>query len=173
MHDDFYQMYLEELDMIAPCGETETRELAAELAKQNHQAAERLIEGKLKFVLALAKEYAEQGVLMSDLVQEANMILTIFTREFAGAADTYDTELERAVREQLEAAVTVQHQEKDIEETVTARVNVLQDISQMMAEELGREASVEELAERMKMTVEEIRDIMKLSLDALSVSVTK
>lgn len=173
MHDDFYQMYLEELDVIVPCGEAETRTLAAELAKQNHQAAERLIEGKLKFVLGLAKEYADQSVLIGDLVQEANMVLTVYTRGFAGTADTYDSGLERAVREQLELAVKVQCREKDIEETVLARVNVLQDISKMMAEELGREASVEELAERMKMTAEEIRDIMKLSLDALSVSVTQ
>ena len=40
----------------------------------------------------------------------------------------------------------------------------------MMAEELGREATVEELAEKMKMTAEEIKDIMKVTLDAMSVS---
>ena len=51
-----------------------------------------------------------------------------------------------------------------------ARVNVLQTVSQRMAEELGREATVEELAEKMKMTVEEIKAIMKLTLDAMSVS---
>lgn len=53
---------------------------------------------------------------------------------------------------------------------VAARVNVLKDISKMMAEELGREATVEELAEKMKMTAEEIKDIMKVTLDAMSVS---
>ena len=47
---------------------------------------------------------------------------------------------------------------------------MLKDISKMMAEELGREATVEELAEKMKMTAEEIKDIMKVTLDAMSVS---
>ena len=49
-------------------------------------------------------------------------------------------------------------------------VNVLKDISAAMAQELGREATAAELAERMRMTEEEIRDIMKLTLDAMSVS---
>ena len=49
-------------------------------------------------------------------------------------------------------------------------MNVLKDISQQMAEELGREATVEELARKMKMTEDEIKDIMKLTLDAMSVS---
>ena len=56
-----------------------------------------------------------------------------------------------------------------MEEEVVARVNVLKDISRQMAEDLGREATVEELAEKMKMSVDEIKDIMKLTLDSLSV----
>ena len=60
--------------------------------------------------------------------------------------------------------------EDDIKENVAARVNVLQTVSQMMAKELGREATVAELAEKMKMTEDEIRDIMKQALDALTVS---
>ena len=72
--------------------------------------------------------------------------------------------------ERLEAAIEAQQREKQTEEEIAARVNVLKDISKMMAEELGREATVEELAEKMKMTAEEIKDIMKVTLDAMSVS---
>ena len=49
------------------------------------------------------------------------------------------------------------------------RVNTLKDLSRDMAEELGREATVEELARRMELTADEIRDIMKMTLDAMSV----
>ena len=56
-----------------------------------------------------------------------------------------------------------QRSEAEIEETMAARVNVLQTVSQVMAKELGREATVEELAEKMKMTPDEIKDIMKLA----------
>lgn len=59
--------------------------------------------------------------------------------------------------------------EAEIEENVAARVNVLQEVSRVMAKELGREATVEELAAKMKMTEDEIRDIMKVTLDAVNV----
>ena len=51
---------------------------------------------------------------------------------------------------------------------MAARVNVLQTVSKVMAEELGREATVEELAAKMKMSEEEVRDLMKMALDALN-----
>ena len=60
--------------------------------------------------------------------------------------------------------------EADIEEEMLARVNVLQEVSKSMAEELGREAKLSELAERMKMTEDEVREIMKVTMDALSMS---
>lgn len=53
---------------------------------------------------------------------------------------------------------------------MAARVNVLQTVSQVMAKELGREATVAELAEKMKMTEDEVKDIMKLALDAITVN---
>ena len=47
---------------------------------------------------------------------------------------------------------------------------MLQTVSQVLLKELGREATLSELAEKMKMTEDEIRDIMKLALDAVNVS---
>ena len=70
----------------------------------------------------------------------------------------------------LQKAIQEQQEEKKIGETMAARVNVLQEISSKLAEELGREATVEELAMGMGMTSEEIKDIMKLAVDALSVT---
>ena len=171
MHDDFYQMYLEEIEIIPACDTEETKALAERLPEADIQAQNRLIEGKLKAVLMIAKEYADQGVIMNDLVQEANMALTLYVQQFAGLAAAFEPGLEAAVRKALDQAVAEQHQEKEIRENVAARVNVLQDISRMMAEELGREATVAELAAKMKMTEDEIKDIMKLTIDALSVSV--
>ena len=171
MHDDFYQMYLEEIETIPVCNKEELKALAERLEQRDILAQSRLIEGNLKPVLAIAREYADRGVILNDLVQEANMALTLYVRQFAAAADTFAAGLDTAVRKALEEVVTIQDQEQEIKETVAARVNVLQDISRMMAEELGREATVAELAGKMKMTEDEIKDIMKLTIDALSVSV--
>lgn len=166
MDDIFYQMYLDELALIDPLNGQEEEFFLEEMKKGNLKARERLIEGNLSYALTLAKEYEGRGALLSDLVQEANIALTM-------AADSYQGDhafLEQEIRSGLEAFVSVEESELKAEEEILARVNVLKDISQLMAEELDREATKAELAKRMKMTEEEITDIMKLTLEALSVS---
>lgn len=76
MHEDFYQMYLEELEGVAEAGPEEELALLERLAAGEAEAAGRLIEGNLKRVLAYAREYEGKGLPMNDLVQEANMALT-------------------------------------------------------------------------------------------------
>lgn len=172
MHDDFYQMYLEELEALTEVGAEEEKNLLARLSGGDGDAGKRLIEGNLKKALALAKEYDGKGLPMNDLVQEANMALTALVMEL-GDGENPEMEFEellgKRVRESLQAAVDEQQRESEIEENVTARVNVLQEVSRVMAGELGREATVDELAQKMKMTADEIRDIMKITLDAVHV----
>ena len=128
----------------------------------------RLIEGNLKKVLSYAKDYADRGLPMNDLVQEANMALFLFASEYENG--DFDAQMEKKVRAAIEDALQIQNRETKIEEEMAARVNVLKDISASMARELGREATLAELAERMKMSEDEIRDIMKLTMDAMKVS---
>ena len=165
---DFYTLYLEEVQAVLPLSEGEEQALLAALLAGKKEAAARLAEGKLKRVIELAEEYRDRGLPMSDLVQEANMALLLAAREYAGG--DFDEWMEQQIRRALEEAISSQNQELQIEEEMAARVNVLKDISAAMAEELGREATVEELAERMRMTEDEIKDIMKLTLDAMTVS---
>ena len=103
-----------------------------------------------------------------DLVQEANMALFLFASEYENG--DFDAQMEKKVRAAIEDALQIQNRETKIEEEMAARVNVLKDISASMARELGREATLAELAERMKMSEDEIRDIMKLTMDAMKVS---
>lgn len=167
MYDDFYQMYLEELEAVAEAGPEEEQSLLERLAAGDVSARERLIEGNLKRVLEYAKEYDGRGLPMGDLVQEGNMALTALAMEYESGA--FQELLRERVRACIEAALEEQRMEAEIEENVAARVNVLQEVSRVMAKELGREATVEELAAKMKMTEDEIRDIMKVTLDAVNV----
>jgi RNA polymerase primary sigma factor len=109
---------------------------------------------------------------MTDLVQEANMALMMAVEEYIQAKDRpeFDSFASQRIRIALDAAVEDQQFAKQTGEELTARVNVLQQISQLLAKELGREATVEELADKMKMTVEEIKGIMKIAMDAMSVN---
>ena len=167
MYEDFYQMYLEELEAVAEAGPEEELSLLERLAAGDVSARERLIEGNLKRVLEYAKEYDGRGLPMGDLVQEGNMALTALAMEYESGA--FQELLRERVRACIEAALEEQRMEAEIEENVAARVNVLQEVSRVMAKELGREATVEELAAKMKMTEDEIRDIMKVTLDAVNV----
>lgn len=167
--DNFYEMYLEEMELIRPFDDGEEEALLLQTEKGNKEARKRLVEGNLKRVLAIAKEYEGKELPMSDVVQEANTALTLAAVEYDGG-EAWGDLLERRVKEAIELALEEQQTENTIEENMAARVNVLQTVSQMMAKELGREATVDELAEKMKMTPDEIKDIMKLALDALTVN---
>lgn len=166
--DSFENVYLEELAAIEPCSEEETRQLIAKIRNGDAKARERLIEGNLKKALFFVQDYINQGVPLSDLIQEASMELMLLADE--GFEDSFETLLESRIRVRLEEVVKEQKSEADIEEEMLARVNVLQEVSKTMAEQLGREATLAELAERMKMTEDEVREIMKVTMDALSMS---
>ena len=166
--DSFENVYLEELAAIEPCSEEETRQLIAKIRNGDAKARERLIEGNLKKALFFVQDYINQGVPLSDLIQEASMELMLLADE--GFEGSFETLLESRIRVRLEEVVKEQKSEADIEEEMLARVNVLQEVSKTMAEQLGREATLAELAERMKMTEDEVREIMKVTMDALSMS---
>lgn len=171
MHDDVYQMYLEEVKRIRPCSEAEEAELPGRAVSGDGEARKRLLEGMLHYVVELAGKYRNRGLPAGDLVQEANIAMIMALDEYqTGQTESFREQVKTRVQEALEAALEVQKQQKQVAEEMLARVNVLKDISKMMAEELGREATVEELAAKMKMTEAEIKDIMKLTLDAMSVS---
>lgn len=169
MAENFFEIYLEKLGEIEPMTHEEEKGLLEKTARGDGAARKRLVEGSLKKVLELASAYEGRELPMSDLVQEANAALMLAAVEYDGG-EKWENLVERRVKEGVELALKEQEAQEQVEETVAARVNVLQTVSRMMAEELGREATVEELAVKMKMTVEEIRDIMKLALAAITVN---
>ena len=166
--EDIYRVYMEEIAAIPPCSEAENEKLLGEIRNGNKAARERLIEGNLKNALFFVQDYINKGVPMADLIQEASMELMMLADE--GFEGSFEKLLESRIRVRMEEIINDQKKETDIEEEMLARVNVLQEVSKSMAEELGREAKLSELAERMKMTEDEVREIMKVTMDALSMS---
>lgn len=185
MNEDLYQMYREEIELIEACTAEENAVLLGKLAVGEQKAKQRLVEGNLKLALAFVKDYQGSGVALNDLVQEANMALVMAVDSYGALAAAVAAErpdavgaavpgaleryLEEKIKAALQAALEAVTLEGRAEEELVARVNVLKDISGRLANELGREATVEELAETMKMSVDEIKDIIKLTLDAMSV----
>lgn len=166
--EDIYMVYMEELAAIPPCTEAENAELLAKIRSGAADARERLIEGNLRTALMHVQDYINRGVPMADLIQEASMELMMLADE--GFEGSFEKLLESRIRVRMEAVIAEQKSELDIEEEMLAKVNVLQEVSKAMAEELGREANLKELAERMCMPEDEVREIMKVTMDALSLS---
>ena len=166
--EDIYQVYMEELAVIPPCTEEENRELLKRMKAGDREAKNRLVEGNLKKALFFIQDYLNRGVPMADLIQEASMELMELADE--GFQEGFEKLLESRIHVRMEEVIREQEAEMDLVDEMLARVNVLQEVSKRMAEELGREASLKELAERMKMTEEDVREIMKMTMDALKLS---
>ncbi len=164
--EDIYRVYMEEVAAIPACSETENARLLLEVKKGSEEARKRMIEGNLRTALLYVREYLNRGVAMADLIQEASMELMMLVDE--GLEGSFERLLESRIRVRMEEVIKEQKAETEIAEEMLARVNVLQEVSKRMAEELGREASLKELAERMKMTEDDVREIMKATMDALS-----
>lgn len=172
---DVFQMYLDEVEKIPCCDEAENQRLIAGAAAGDTTAKRRMVEGNLKFALGMIRDYFEKGVPAGDLVQEANIALVMAVEELAvaglkGEAGEFERFLEGWVRTALQETVKRQDKEFEVQQEMLDLVNGLEETAKNMAEELGREATVEELAERMKMTVDEVKDIMKIAIDALGAS---
>ena len=169
MEHDFFDMYLEDMGDITPLDRDEMNSVLEGTARGDAGARSRLVEGGLREVLEMVREYGDSELPLSDLVQEANTALMLAAIEYDGS-EPWNELMTRRVKESVGLALEEQRTENQIEETMAARVNVLQTVSQVLAKELGREATLEELSAKMKMTEDEVKDIMKLALDALTVN---
>ena len=158
MEVNFYEMYLEEMALIPVLEAEEEEKVLALAATGDKEAKKRLVEGSLAKVAQMVKEYEGRELPMSDVVQEANVALTAAAAAYDGSQQWQEF-LAQEIRQAVEAALEEQKTEAEIEENMTARVNVLQTVSQVMAKELGREATVAELAEKMKMTEDEVKKL--------------
>ena len=164
--EEVFQMYLNEMTGIKSCDQEENQQLLNQFKAGNQGVKDRLIEGNLKIALEMVQEFLNRGIPAGDLVQEANMALVMAVAEYEEG--NFEDYLRNQIREALLAVVDEQSKEQNVAQELVNRVNRLKDISQEMAEELGREAKVEELAQRMGMTNDEVKEIMKITMEAVN-----
>ena len=145
----------------------ENLEKRSEALAGDRAARNRLTEGHLGRVVELAREYAGQGVLMADLIQEGNIALLMAMETFAGGE--FGLHLTKEICSALDAAVAEQNGQENTGNYLASQANAMMKATEELVEELGREATLSEVAERMKLSEEMTRDIMKISMDALSV----
>lgn len=165
----YYEMYQEELRDITPCSSEEQKELVEKLLQGDETASMRLVEGNLARVITIAQQYADKGVLIEDLVAEGNLALTLAVGAYV--AGDFDEFVKEAIQNAMADVVAEQERYGETGINLAAMLNVLDEVSKRLAEEYGREATVTEIAEKMKMSEEQIKQLTKMALDAVSASV--
>lgn len=174
----YIRMYLEDLESISPMVEGEVDALINSLRKGNRSAKERLLELHLSKVVDIARDYQGKGIIVGDLIQEGNIgLMTALEDICIGASlvptesipDTLDYILNR-IRENMEFVIHEQQDDKILENRIVEKINFISNCMKELAEEFGREATLDELSEFSKLEKSEIEDIIELAKDNLSVS---
>lgn len=158
------KMYLEEVKAVSPACEGEKERLLKDYAEGRREARNRLMELYLMDTLQIASEYREQGIGLSDLIQEANMGLLLALEE----NEPEDGRIKKRIREAVETALAIEGKEEAIGEHLAEEINRLDEASKALTERNGQAPTVEELMEYLGMPEEEIREYMKISLDAIN-----
>jgi RNA polymerase primary sigma factor len=169
----FYHMYVNELESIT-AGKENKKELLAGHLKGDAKCTKALTESYLPEVIKLSGEYSKSPLGRGDIVAEGNLALYEAVVEYKGSGDIdeFEKSIYEAVRKSIEKAVFAEIGSGRISDHLVERINALNDASTEMAKELGREASLEELSERLALSQDEIKELMKISIDALTVTET-
>ena len=158
-------MYLEELKDLPEVSDGEKRAVMMSALAQDNSACNKLIEIFLPQVVEIAKLYAGQGALVEDLIGEGNVALSmgVTMLDCVESIEEIDGFLAKMIMDAMEEYISDDTDSHQTGEKVLDKVNLVNDKSKEMAEELMRKVTVAELAQEMQMDEEEIRDAIKLS----------
>lgn len=168
----FVKMYYDELKNIPELTEDEERILVNQLIQNDPTVKNQLIEANLKLVISCVERYRNQGVSVGDLIQEGNLGLMEGISTFNGNGDRiyqdFKEHLNSSIAYAMQNSIDEQIGSSRINEHLASRANSLDITSKELADTLGREPTMEELSKYTSLPEEELRNIMKYSLDALN-----
>ena len=164
------KIYMDELKDKNELSPDQEQFVARKMLDGDKEARSLLIESNLTLVTKIAKEYKSQSLPMGDLIQEGNIGLLMGVNEYElSTGVTFHEFISDAIHKAIEEALVEDSRETISAKKVASRANELSELATEMAKELEREATPSELAERMGITEEQVRQIMKISLDAVTV----
>ena len=167
--DDPVRMYLKEIGKVHLLSAEEEVELAQKMEEGDIRAKQRLAEANLRLVVSIAKRYVGRGMLFLDLIQEGNLGLIKAVEKFDYTKGyKFSTYATWWIRQAITRAIADQARTIRIPVHMVETINKLIRISRQLLQELGREPTPEEIAEEMEMTVEKVREIMKISQEPVS-----
>ena len=167
--DDPVKMYLKDIGQVPLLTTDEELELAQKMSEGQEAAKKRLSEANLRLVVSIAKRYVGRGMLFLDLIQEGNLGLMKAVEKFDYQKGfKFSTYATWWIRQSITRAIADQARTIRIPVHMVETINRLVREQRILLQELGREPTLEELAERMGVSIERVREIQKIAQDPVS-----
>lgn len=168
--NDPVKMYLKEIGRVDLLTHEQEIELAKRILEGDEQAKKELAAANLRLVVSIAKRYVGRGMLFLDLIQEGNMGLIKAVEKFDSTKGfKFSTYATWWIRQAITRAIADQARTIRIPVHMVETINKLTRIQRQLVQELGREPTAEEIAEKMDgMTPAKVREIQKISLEPVS-----
>ena len=167
--EDPVRMYLKEIGKVPLLSAEEEIELAKRMEKGDEAAKKRLAEANLRLVVSIAKRYVGRGMLFLDLIQEGNLGLIKAVEKFDYRKGyKFSTYATWWIRQAITRGIA------DTGRTIRVPVHMVETINKTLRmtrtllQELGREPTPEEVAERLNVSVSRVREVLKISRDPVS-----
>ena len=173
--DDPVRMYLKEIGRVPLLTADRERELAEVMTNEASTEADKeaakkeLVEANLRLVVSIAKRYVGKGMFFLDLIQEGNLGLMKAVDKFDYSKGyKFSTYATWWIRQAITRAIADQARTIRIPVHMVETIHKVSRYSRQMLQELGREATADEIGEKMGMSAEKVREIMKIAQDPVS-----
>ena len=167
--EDPVRMYLKEIGKVPLLTAEEEKDLAMKMEAGDMEAKKRLAEANLRLVVSIAKRYVGRGMLFLDLIQEGNLGLIKAVEKFDYRKGyKFSTYATWWIRQAITRAIADQARTIRIPDHMVETINKLIRVQRQLLQELGREPYPEEIAEKMGLPVERVREIQKISQEPVS-----
>lgn len=167
--NDPVRMYLKEIGKIDLLTAEQEVELAKRILEGDEEAKKQLSEANLRLVVSIAKRYVGRGMLFLDLIQEGNIGLMKAVEKFDyDKGFKFSTYATWWIRQAITRAIADQARTIRIPVHMVETINKLTRIQRQLVQELGHEPTDDQIAEKMGITVEKVREIQKVAQEPVS-----
>ncbi len=167
--DDHVKMYLKEIGKVPLLDAEQEMELAKLMSDGDVNARKRLAEANLRLVVSIAKRYVGRGMLFLDLIQEGNLGLIKAVDKFDYSKGyKFSTYATWWIRQSITRAIADQARTIRIPVHMVETINKLIRVSRQLVQELGRDPHPNEIAKELNMSIDKVREIMKIAQEPVS-----